>query len=150
MNATSHWRRALPYYLQASLRFSLMFWLLPLAVGLTATLWIGITTHHLAMNRVSLGMSATLGGGFFCLALLTSVVADIHRNRRLGTKTIQWNPSTVWKTFIYLGAIFFLVAAFLSYHQGAWLSAGFIGFSIGSAIVAKFCFPTGSPAHTPE
>jgi hypothetical protein len=46
----------------------------------------------------------------------------------------------VWKTFLYLGALFFFVAAFLAYHQGVWLSVFFIGFAIGSAITAKKYF----------
>jgi hypothetical protein len=46
----------------------------------------------------------------------------------------------MWKTFLYLGALFFFVAAFLAYHQGVWLSVFFIAFAIGSAITAKKCF----------
>jgi hypothetical protein len=107
MSAANHWRKALPYYLQVSLRFSLMFWVLPLAVVLIGTVWIGITTHHLVVNRVGLGLSMTFGGGFFLLALLTSVAADVYRNRGVQERTIEWNPALVWKAFLYLGAFSF-------------------------------------------
>ena len=150
MSAASHWKKALPYYLQASLRFSLMFWVLPLAAVLIGTIWIGITTHHLVVHRVGLGLSMTFGGGFFLLALLTSVAADVYRNRGVGEGTVEWNPALVWKVFLYLGAVFFLVSAFLAYHQGVWLSVAFVCFSIGSAITATLCFRTSSSAQAPD
>ena len=150
MSASNHWRKALPYYLQVSLRFSLMFWVLPLAVVLVGTTWIGVTTRHLVVNLVGLGLSLTFGGGFFLLALLTSVAADVNRNRGVEEGTIEWKPALVWKTFLYLGAFFFLVSAFLAYHEGVWLSVGFVCFSIGSAITATFCFRTGSSTQAPD
>jgi len=143
MSSASHWRKALPYYLKASFRFSLIFWVLPLAVVLVGMIWIAVTTHHLVVNRVGLGLTITFGGGFFLLALITSLAADLYRNREVQEGTIEWNPTLVWKAFICLGAFFFLVAAFLSYHQGMWLSIGFVCFSIGSAIVATVCFRRG-------
>ncbi len=81
----------------------------------------------------------TFGGGFFLLALLTSVAADVYRNRGVEQGTIEWNPALVWQAFLYLGAFFFL-PAFLAYHEGVWLSVGFVCFSIGSVITATFCF----------
>ena len=150
MSAAKHWRKALPYYLQVSLRFSLMFWLLPLAVVLIGTIWIGITTHHLVVSRVGLGLSMTFGGGFFLLALLTSVAADVYRNRGVEEGTVEWKPALVWKAFLYVGALFFLVSASLAYHQGVWLSVGFVCFSIGSAITATLCFRTGPSTQAPD
>lgn len=127
-----------------------MFWVLPLAVVLVRTIWIVVTTHRLVVSLVGLGLSIALGGGFFLLSLLTSVAADVYRNRGVEESTIEWNPPLIWKTFVYLGAFFFLVAAFLAYHQGVWLSVGFVCFSIGSAIAATFCFRTGSATHAPD
>lgn len=97
-----------------------MFWVLPLAVVLVGIIWFGVTTHRLVVNRIGLGLSIAFGGGFFLLSLLTSVAADVYRNRGVEEGTIEWNPALIWKTFVYLGAFFFLVAAFLAYHQGAW------------------------------
>lgn len=143
MSLASHWRKALPYYLKASFRFSLVFWVLPLAVVLVGMIWIAVTTHHLVIDRVGVGFAITFGGGFFLLALITSLAADLYRNREAQEGTIEWNPALVWKAFLYLGAFLFLVAAFLAYHQGLWPSVGFVCFSIGSAIVATVCFRTG-------
>ena len=150
MSAANHWWKALPYYLQVSLRFSLIFWVVPLAVVLIGTIWIGVTTHHLVVSRAGLGLSMTFGGGFFLLALLTSVAADIYRNRGVEQGTIEWNPALVWQAFLYLGAFFFLVSAFLAYHEGVWLSVGFVCFSIGSVITATFCFRTSSSTQAPD
>src|SRR5215469_14476458 len=116
MSAANHRRKALPYYLQVSLRFSLMFWVLPLAVTLIGTVWIGITTHRLVVSRVGLGLSMTFGGGFFLLALLTSLAADVYRKRGVEEGTIEWNPALAWKAFLYLCAFFFLGSAFLACH----------------------------------
>jgi|SRR5271163_3092762 len=143
MSLANHWRKALPYYLKASFRFSLIFWVLPLAVVFVGMIWIAVTTHQLVVSRVGLGLTITFGGGFFLLALVTSLAGDLYRNREVQKGTIEWNPALVWKAFIYLGAFFFLVAAFLAYHQGVWLSVGFICFSISSAIVATVCFQKG-------
>lgn len=144
MSAAKHWKKALPYYLQASLRFSVIFCVLPLAVVLIEAIWIGFTTHQLVLNRVGLGLGLTFGGGFFLLAFVTTVGADIYRNRGIQESTTEWNPSLVWKAFLYLGALLFFVLAFIAYHQGVWLSIAFICFSIGSVIAARFCFPAGS------
>jgi hypothetical protein len=38
----------------------------------------------------------------------------------------------------------------LSYHQGVWLSVGFVCFSISSAITATLFFRTGSRAQAPD
>lgn len=46
----------------------------------------------------------------------------------------------MWKAFLYPGTLFFFIAAFLAFHQGASLSVLFIAFGIGSAIAAKRCF----------
>ena len=111
MSAANHWWKALPYYLQVSLRFSLIFWVVPLAVVLIGTIWIGVTTHHLVVSRAGLGLSMTFGGGFF-LALLTSVAADVYRNRGVEQGTIEWNPALVWQAFLYLGVFFLLGLSF--------------------------------------
>jgi hypothetical protein len=139
MNSARHWKKALPYYLQVSLRYSVIGWAAPLAVVLIKSLWIGLTKHRLVVNRDGLAFAAILGAFFFLLPLLTAVGDDFFRNRGVQDATIAWNPSLVVKTFLYLGALFFLVAAYLSYHQGAWISAGFILFSIASAITARVC-----------
>jgi len=144
VRSANHWKKALPYYLMASFLFSLIFWVLPLVLVLIGTIWIGLTTHHLVVNRAGLGLGLAFGGGFFLLAFVTAVGADIYRNRGVQNRTIEWNPSLVWKTFVYLGAFFFFVAAFLSYHQGVWLSIIFMCLCIGSAIAARFCFQAGS------
>lgn len=140
MISASHWRKALPYYLKASFRFSLIFWVPPLAVVVLGTVWIAVTTRHVVVSRPGLGLAITFGAGFFLLALLTSLAADLYRNREAREGTIEWNSALIWKTFVYFSAFFFLIAAFFAYHQGTWLSVGFVGFSIGSAIVATFCF----------
>ena len=145
MSAANHWRKALPWYLKASFRFSLVFWITPLAVVLIGAIWIWVTTHHLVVSRAGLELTVAIGGGFFLLALMTSLAADVYRNRGVQEGTIVWNPNLTWKVFVYLGAFFLMAAAFPAYHQGAWLSAGcFVCFSIGSAIVATVCFRTGS------
>jgi hypothetical protein len=143
MSSASHWRKALPYYVKASFRFSLIFWTLPLAIVLAGMIWIAVTTRQLVVSRAGLGLTITFGGGFFLLALFTSLAADLYRNREVQEGTIEWNPVLVWKAFIYLGAFFFLAAAFLAYHQGVWLSVGFICLFISSAIVARVCFRKG-------
>ena len=96
------------------------------------------------------GFEHDFGGGFFLLALLTSVAADVYRNRGVEQGTIEWNPALVWQAFLYLGAFFFLVSAFLAYHEGVWLSVGFVCFSIGSVITATFCFRTSSSTQAPD
>jgi hypothetical protein len=116
---------------KASFRFSLIFWVLPLALVLVGMVWIAVTTHHVVVDRVGLGLTIAFGGGLFFLALITSLAADLYRNREVQEGTIEWSPALVWKAFLYLGAFFFLVAAFLAYHQGVWLSVGFVCFSIG-------------------
>jgi hypothetical protein len=140
MSAARHWKKALPYYLQVSLRFSLIFWILPLTMVLIGTIWAGLTSHHLAINYVGLEFAITFGGFFFLLAFLTAAGADIYRNRGLKEGTVEWNPSLVWKTFLCLGAFFFLVAALLAYHEGVWFSVIFVCFSLASGISARFCF----------
>jgi|SRR5579862_4124442 len=137
---TQHWKKALPYYLRMSLRFSVIFWAAPLAVVLIGAIWMGVTKHHLAISRPGLGMAVAFGGFFFLLAFLTAVGGDIHRNYGVLEGTMEWNASLVWKNFLYLGASFLFVAAFLAYHQGVWISVTFICFSVGSAITARFCF----------
>jgi hypothetical protein len=112
MSLVSHWRKAMPFYLKASFRFSLIFWILPLAIVFLGMIWVAVTTHQLVVNRVGLGLTITYGGGFFLLAFVTSLATDLYRNREVQEGTIEWKPDLVWKAFIYLGAFFFLVAAF--------------------------------------
>jgi hypothetical protein len=94
----------------------------------------------MAVNRISLEFALTFGGFFFVLPFLTAVGDDIHRNWDAQERTVAWNPLLMWKTLLYLGALFFFVAAFLAYHQGAWLSLLFIAFAVGSALAARKCF----------
>jgi hypothetical protein len=140
MNPTLHWKKALPYYLRVSFLYSMIGWLAPLGFTLVDSIWTSLTKHRLAVNRVGVESALSFGGFFFLLPLLTAVVDDIHRNWGAQERTVAWNPRLVWKTFLYLGALFSFVAAFLAYHQGVWLSVFFIGFAIGSAITAKKCF----------
>jgi hypothetical protein len=139
MSTALHWKRALPYYLKVSFLYSGIGWALPLAITLVDAIWTGLTKHRLAVHWANLKFALVFGGFFFLLSLLTAVGDDIHRNWGAQERTIAWNPLLMWKTFLYLGALLFFVAAFLGYHQGAWLSVLFIAFAIGSAIAAKKC-----------
>jgi hypothetical protein len=138
--ATAHWKIALPYYLRVSFVYSAIGWAVPLAITLVDTMWIGLTKHRLAVNRITVEFALTFGGFFFVLTLLTAMGDDMRRNWDAQERTVAWNPLLMWKIFLYLGALFFFVAAFLAYHQGASLSVLFIGFAIGSALAAKKCF----------
>lgn len=102
--------------------------------------WVGLTNHHLAISRVGLGLAITFGAFFFLLAFLTAVGDDIHRNWRASEPTVEWNARLVWKTFLYLGALFFIVASFFAYRQSVWASVTFGFLSVGSAITARICF----------
>jgi hypothetical protein len=137
MGAACHWKRALPFYLQISLRFSFVGWAAPLTLTLLATIWVGLTERRFAINRAGLVYAAIFGTFFFLLAFLTAVGDDLCRNHGTQEATIAWNPSLVWRVFLYGVALFFLIAAFLAYHQGVWLSVTFVFFSIGSAIAAR-------------
>lgn len=139
MSGARHWKKALPIYLRLSLRFSLVAWALPLALTLLATLWVELTQRRFIISRAGLAYAAIFGAFFFLLALTAAVGDDLHRNREAQEATVAWNPALVWRTFLYLSALFFLVAAFFAYHQGAWLSALFIFFFLGCATVAKVC-----------
>ena len=44
-----------------------MFRVLPLAVVLIGTIWVGLTTHHLVVNRVGLGLCITFTAASFLL-----------------------------------------------------------------------------------
>jgi hypothetical protein len=106
-------------------------------MALISSLWIGFTRHRLLVNRDGLTLAAIFGAFFFLLTFLTAVGHDLYRNRGTQKATIAWYPSLVWRIFLYGGALFFFVAAFLAYHQGVWLSVTFILFSISSAITAR-------------
>ena len=140
MTAALHWKVALPYYLRVSFLYSAIAWAPPLAVVLVGAMWTGFTRHRLTVSRLNLEFALIFGGFFFVLTLLTAVGDDIHRNWGAHERTVTWNPLLVWKSFLCLGALFFFVAFFLAYHQGASLSVLFIAFAIGSAIAAKKCF----------
>jgi hypothetical protein len=145
MNGLAHWRIALPFYLRVSLSYSAIGWAVPLAIAFTRTTWMSFTRHRFAVDLANFEFALTFGGFFFILALLTAVGDDIYRNRTAEQPTIAWNPLLMWKVFLYIGALFFLVAALLAYHQGAWLSVLFIVFATGSLIAAKRCFETSIP-----
>jgi hypothetical protein len=140
MNAALYWKIALPCYLKVSFLYSAIGWAPPLAITLVDAIWTGITKHRLAINRTGMEFAMAFGGFFFLLPLLTALGDDIHRNWGVQERIVAWNPLRMWKTFAYLGALFFFVAAFLSYHQGVWLSVFFIAFAIGSAIIARKYF----------
>lgn len=142
MNAARYWKTALPHYLKISLLNSAIGWAPPLVITLISAIWAGLTTHRVVVNRAGVELSLVFGGLFFGLTLLTAVGDDIRRNWGAQEPLVAWNPLLMWKTFLYLGALLFFVAAFLSYHQGAWLSVLFIAFAIGSGIAAKRCFQT--------
>jgi len=138
--AGRHWKIALPFYLKIAFYYFLIFAAAPLAVAILFAIATGLTTHRWKINPTSIALALTFGGFFFFLALLTAIGNDIRRNWGAQERTVAWNSQLMWRTFICLGALFFLVAAFLAYHQGVWLSVFFIAFSIGSAIAAKVCF----------
>ena len=138
MPSDNHWRTALPTYLRLSFAYTVTLSIAPLAITLLASLWARVRTGHWPSTGIALALF--FGGFFFVLALATAVVEDIRRNRTAPERTIAWNPQLMWRNFIYLGAVGFFVAAFLSYHQGAWLSVFFLAFSIGSLITARKCF----------
>jgi len=112
----------------------------PLVIVLLSTLWTGLTNNQWAVNRTGVAIALIFGGFFFLLAVVTAVGADIQRNWKSREPTVAWNPQLMWRTFLYLGTLFFFVAAFLAYHQGAWLSVGFLAFAVFSAVTAKKCF----------
>ena len=140
MKAEGHWRTALPTYLKLSFTYAVVLSIAPLALALLASLWTRVSTGHWPINRAGIALAFIFGGFFFLLALVTAVGEDIRRNRTAQEPTVVWNPQLMWRNFIYLGAVGFFVAAFLAYHQGAWLSVFFLAFSIGSLITAKKCF----------
>ena len=80
---------ALPYYLRVSFLYSAVGWAPPLAIALVDAMWIGLTQHRLAINRINVEFALTFGGFFFVLLLLTVVgcctTILIHR---------QWNGGT--------------------------------------------------------
>jgi hypothetical protein len=107
-------------------------------MALLAGVWQKFRTGSWPTTGIVLAL--IFGGFFFLLALATVVGEDIRRNRNARKRTIEWNPQLMWRNFIYLGALGFFVAAFLAYHQGAWLSVLFVAFSIFSLITARKCF----------
>ena len=140
MKTESHWRTALPTYAKLSFSYALTLSVAPLAIALLASLWTRIRTGHWTINPEGIAFALILGGFFFLLSLITAVGEDIRRNRTARERTVAWNPQLMWRNFIYLGAVGFFVAAFLAYHQGAWLSVFFLAFSVGAVITANKCF----------
>lgn len=140
MNLASHWKRALPFYLLASLRFSAIGWTGPLAVALLMSGWTVVTQRRLTISREALALAGIFGAFFFLLSFLTAIAADFHRNLRAEQATVSWDAALIWKVFLYLGACLIFVAAFPAYREGIWVSVSLFCFSIASAIVAKVCF----------
>jgi hypothetical protein len=138
MSLDNHWRTALPTYLRLSFAYAVELSIAPLAMAVFAGLWAKVRTGH--WSSTGIAVAFVFGGFFFLLALATAVGEDIRRNRTAQERTIAWNPQLMWRNFIYLGSVFFFVAAFLAYHQGAWLSVLFFVFSIASLITARKCF----------
>jgi hypothetical protein len=140
MKAENYWRAALPTYLKLSFSYALTLSIAPLAIALLAALWTRISAGHWPADQVGIAFALIFGAFFFLLAFVTAVGEDIRRNWATHEPTVSWNPQLVWRNFIYLGAIGFFAAAFLAYHQGAWLSVFFLVFSIASLITARKCF----------
>jgi hypothetical protein len=140
MEKKRYWRTVLPAYLKISFSYFVAFSAAPLAIVLVSTLWVGLRTGRWTINRVGVELALIFGGFFFVLALATAIGDDVQRNWKTTERTLAWHPQLMWKTFLYLGAVGFLVAAFLAYHQGVWLTVEFLAFSVFSAIVAKKCF----------
>jgi hypothetical protein len=115
-------------------------WVVPLAVTLVSTLWMGLINHRLTVNRTGVMFAFVLGCFFFLLALLTAVGDDVHRNWGAHARTVAWNSLLMWKVLLYFGSSLFCVAAFLAYHQGISLSMVFIVLAIVSAVAAQKCF----------
>ena len=138
MTSDNHWRTALPTYLRFSFAYAVSLSIAPLAIALLAGAWAKIRTGHWPSTGIALAL--IFGGFFFLLALATAVSEDIQRNRTAQERTIEWNPQLMWRNFIYVGAVGFFIAAFLAYHQGAWLTVFFLAFSIGSLVTARKCF----------
>ena len=138
MTPNSYWRTALPTYMRLSFAYAVTLSVGPLAIAILATLWAGFRTGRWPSTGIALVFIFSVF--FFFLALSTAVLEDIRRSRTAKERTIAWNPQLVWRNFIYLSAVGLFVAAFLSYHQGAWLSVGFLAFSIGSLMTARRCF----------
>jgi hypothetical protein len=140
MDARRYWMKALPYYLRVSFRNSFTLWAAPLALAVVFMLLTGLAKHQWTINWRGVALAGSFGGLIFLLTLFTAIGDDIYRNWGVEERKITWNRMLVWRVFLYLGALFFLTAAFLSYNQGAWLSVFFVLFSIGSAVAAKTCF----------
>jgi hypothetical protein len=140
MTAARHWEAALPTYLRIAVKYFVIASVPPLVVVAVMSLMTAPATHHLVINRVGIESSFIFGGIFFLLAFLSAVIDDVQRNWKAQKPTVAWNPQLLWRNFIYLGAVGFFAAAFLAYHQGAWLSVFFLAFSIGALITARKCF----------
>jgi len=140
MQQKRYWKTALPTYLKVSFSYFAAFSTAPFAVALLSSLWTGLRNGRWAINRVGVEFALIFGGFFFFLALATAIGDDIQRNWKARERTLAWHPQLMWKVFLYLETVFFFVATFLAYNQGAWLSVLFLGFAIGSAITAKKCF----------
>jgi hypothetical protein len=140
MTAGRHWQTAIPTYLMISIKYFVMTSVPPLAVITAMSLLTALGTRRLIINRVGIELSFIFGGIFFLLAFLSAVIDDVQRNWKTQEPTVAWNPQLLWRNFIYLGAVGFFFAAFLAYHQGAWLSVFFLAFSIGSLVTARKCF----------
>ena len=111
----------------------------PLAVIAAMSLLTALGIRRLIISRVGIELAFIFGGIFFLLAFLSAVIDDVQRNCKTQEPTVAWNPQLLWRNFSYLGAVGFFIAAFLAYHQGAWLSVFFFGFSIGSLVTARKC-----------
>jgi hypothetical protein len=140
MTAGRHWQTAIPTYLMISLRYFLTTSLPPLAVVVAMSLLTALRTHRLVISRIGIELSLIFGGIFFVLAFLSAGIDDVRRNWKTQESTVAWNPQLLWRNFIYLGAVGFFVAAFLAYHQGAWLTVFFLAFSLASLVTARKCF----------
>jgi hypothetical protein len=120
-----------------SLRYFLTTSLPPLALVVARSLLTALRTHRLVINRIGVELSLIFGGIFFLLGFLSAAIDDVRRNWKTQKPTVAWNPLLLWRNFIYLGAVGFFIAAFLAYHQGAWLTVFFLAFSIASLVTAK-------------
>ena len=135
-----HWNTALPAYLKIACSYFFLSSAPALTVVFARTLMDGLLRKRWVLNRAGVALAIVFVGMFFLLALLTAVGADLWRNSQAERPTVIWNSALLWRNFAYCGSMFSLVATFLSYRQGVWLSVFFAAFSIASAAIARKCF----------
>jgi hypothetical protein len=135
-----HWKRALPFYLKVSLIPAGAIAFPILAIVLVRSIRLSFRVHRVSIWRFGLEYAVIFGGFFFLMTFIAAVGADIRRNWSSTEPTVAWSSAITWQTFLYLGVVFFVTAAFLSYHQGWYLSVIFAVMAIGCGVVVRKCF----------